>query len=228
MLLGNLFPNNSFYGFVAFSSVTLWWMARVCQGVPVLLVVSVILWGEWNINRGSFILLGNDGIKGRYIFADQIFSAILASMFLYEPVESFAELLPHHGVEMGKLSPEQCHFTFQAFQDFSNLSVWLFLSKSAFAVFSLSASSSLRMLMTFEKSFIVREWFRWDLCFTVKIENIHIWSKTFAPLWRFVSFWSSFSARLRWFSARSTDLDWLPWCCWQSWSLKWWCLGRWL
>ena len=168
MLLGNFFPNNSFYGFVAFSSVTLWWMARVCQGVPVLLVVSAILWGEWNINRGSFIILGNDGIKGKYIFADQIFSTILASIFLYEPVESFAELLPHHGVEMGKLSPEQCHFTCQAFQDFSNLSVWLFLSKSAFAVFSLSASSSLRMLTTCEKSFIVREWFRWDLCFTVE------------------------------------------------------------
>ena len=76
------------------------------------------------------------------------------------------------------------------------LSVWLFLSKSAFAVFSLSASSSWTKLQSIFMIIIQ----------TIVLDNSWTIPRTLAPLCRFVSFWSNFKARLRSFSARSTDL----------------------
>ena len=78
----------------------------------------------------------------------------------------------------------------------SYLSVWLFLSKSAFAVFSLSASSSWTKLQSIFMIIIQ----------TIVLDNSWTIPRTLAPLCRFVSFWSNFKARLRSFSARSTDL----------------------
>ena len=135
---------------------------------------------------------------------------------LRTPVKSFAELLSHHCVKMGQLSPKYLYSLMTLFLHHNDI---MFIRKFSKKFLSPTWASDFSC-QSLPLQYLACQHPRpknVEMKKSVREKNIkHFWPcfqkkgnsfTTFAPLCRFVSFWSSLRARLRSFRARSTDLN---------------------